>query len=153
MFAVCWSRILQNFRNSHRMCSVRKGVLKNFVKFKGKLVQVFSCEFYKIFKSNFFTEHLLPLKLYNSCSENLTKRARETFVKDPGLIKAKSSHQRCSIKKGVLKNFGKFTGKHLSRCFPVNWKHLFTSPNDCFWNAMRHQENPPRYWKLLYSAT
>ena len=25
----------------------------------------------------------------------------------------RSSHQRCSIKKGVLRNFGKFTGKHL----------------------------------------
>ena len=24
-----------------------------------------------------------------------------------------SSHQRCSLKKGVLKNFTKFTGKHL----------------------------------------
>ena len=25
----------------------------------------------------------------------------------------RSSHQRCSIKKGVLRNFAKFTGKHL----------------------------------------
>ena len=25
----------------------------------------------------------------------------------------KSSHQRCSVKKGVLRNFAKFTGKHL----------------------------------------
>ena len=24
-----------------------------------------------------------------------------------------SSHQRCSVKKGVLRNFAKFTGKHL----------------------------------------
>ena len=28
-----------------------------------------------------------------------------------------SSHQRCSIKKGVLKNFTKFTGKHLCQSF------------------------------------
>ena len=56
----------------------------------------------------------------------------------------RSSHQRCSIRKGVLKNFTKFTGKHLRqslffekvaglraatllkkklwhRCFPVNF--------------------------------
>ena len=56
----------------------------------------------------------------------------------------RSSHQRSSIKKGVLRNFTKFTGKHLCqslffnkvaglrpatslkkrlwrRCFPVNW--------------------------------
>ena len=27
--------------------------------------------------------------------------------------KTRSSHQRCSMKKGVLRNFTKFTGKHL----------------------------------------
>ena len=44
-----------------------------------------------------------------------------------------SSHQRCSVKRGVLKNFTKFTGKHLARpstllkkrlqhrCFPKNF--------------------------------
>ena len=59
----------------------------------------------------------------------------------------RSSHQRCSVKKGVLRNFKKFTGKHLSqslifnkvaglrpatllkkrlwhRCFPVNFVEL-----------------------------
>ena len=58
-------------------CSVKKDVLKNFTKFTGKhlcqslsfnkgagfslretLVQVFPCEFWKIFKNSFFTEHL-----------------------------------------------------------------------------------------------
>ena len=29
------------------------------------------------------------------------------------LVKLRRSHQRCSIKKGGLTNFGKFTGKHL----------------------------------------
>ena len=47
----------------------------------------------------------------------------------------RSSHQRCSVKKGVLKNFTKFTGKHLYRSFflikMVNFakslgKHFFT---------------------------
>ena len=69
------------FRSSHRRCSVRKGVLRNFAKFKGKylcksrfliklqvsacnfikketLAQEFSCEFYNISKNSFFTEHL-----------------------------------------------------------------------------------------------
>ena len=59
-------------RNSHRKCSVKKGVLRNFAKFTGKhlcqslsyslcnfikketLAQVFSCEFCEIFKNNFF---------------------------------------------------------------------------------------------------
>ena len=60
--------------------------------------------------------------------------------------KLRSSHQRCSIKKGVLRNFVKLTRKHLRqipffnkvagllglwyRCFPVNfanfYEHLFT---------------------------
>ena len=67
-------------RGSHRKCSLRKGVLKNFAKFakttcarvsfltklqvwpatllKETLAQVFSCEFYEISKNTFSTEHL-----------------------------------------------------------------------------------------------
>ena len=56
-------------RSSHRRCSLRKGVLRNFAKFTGKhlyqslffnketLAQVFSCEFCKISQNTFFTEH------------------------------------------------------------------------------------------------
>ena len=53
----------------------------------------------------------------------------------------RSSHQRCSIKKGVLKNFSKFTGKHLCwrlffnkvaglqhRCFSVNFAKFLRTP-------------------------
>ena len=58
----------------------------------------------------------------------------------------KSSHPRCSIKKGVLKNLTKFTGKHLSqslfliklqallknrlwhKCFPVNFVKFSRTP-------------------------
>ena len=58
----------------HQRCSVRKDVLKNFAKFRGKhlclslffnkvagaeaLAQVFSCEFCEISKSTFFAEYL-----------------------------------------------------------------------------------------------
>ena len=69
-------------RSSHRACSVRKNVLRNFAKFTGKhlcqslffnkvgkpqacnfvkketLAQVFSCEFCEISKNSFFAEHL-----------------------------------------------------------------------------------------------
>ena len=71
-------------RSSHQRCSVRKGVLRNFVKFTGKhLCQnlffnkvaglrpatllkkrlwrrcfLLSCEFWNISKNTFFTEHL-----------------------------------------------------------------------------------------------
>ena len=57
------------FRRSHRTCSVRKVVLRNFGKLTGKhrsqpatllnkepLAQVFSCEFCKISSNTFFTE-------------------------------------------------------------------------------------------------
>ena len=72
----------------------------------------------------------------------------------------RSSHQRYSMKKGVLRNFTKFAGKHLCqspffdkvadlrparlwhRCFPVNLVKFLgttfyrTRPDDCFcdWN-------------------
>ena len=61
----------------------------------------------------------------------------------------RSSYRRCSVKKGVLKNFAKFTGKNQCqslrlwcRCFPVNFakflRTLFlrTLSDDCFWMNM-----------------
>ena len=36
------------------------------------------------------------------------------------LVKLRSSHQRCSIKKDGLTNFGKFTGKHLCHSLLFN---------------------------------
>ena len=32
----------------------------------------------------------------------------------------------CSVKKGILRNFTKFTGKH--RCFPVNFMKFLRTP-------------------------
>ena len=49
-----------------------------------------------------------------------------------------SSHRRCSIKIDVLKNFTKFTGKHLCQSLFFNKvagpRHLFhrTPPDACF---------------------
>ena len=86
----------------------------------------------------------------------------------------RSSHQRCSVRKDILRNFAKFTGKHLRqvlfynklagpepatllkkrlwhRCFPMNFaKFLRTSfhrtpLNDCF-STIQHflAENPSK---------
>ena len=64
---------------------------------------------------------------------------------------SRSSHRRCSVRKGVLRNFAKFTGKHLcqslffnkvaglrpttllkkrlrQRCFPVNFAKFLRTP-------------------------
>ena len=35
------------------------------------------------------------------------------FKRERHLMENRSSHQRCSVKKGVLRNLAKFTGKHL----------------------------------------
>ena len=48
-------------------------------------------------------------------------------------VLSRSSHRRCSVKKGVLKNFAIFTGKHLRkrlqhRCFPVNIAKYLRTP-------------------------
>ena len=52
----------------------------------------------------------------------------------------RSSHQRCFIKRGVIKNFAKFTGKHLCqslffkkkgfwhRCFPIKFAKFLGTP-------------------------
>ena len=47
----------------------------------------------------------------------------------------KSSQQRCSVKKGVLRNFAKFTGKHLCQNLFFNKVAggAWTPPGDCFW--------------------
>ena len=76
------SQLQVNIRSCHQMCSVKKCVLRNFIKFTGKhlfqsiffirvadlraatllkkrLTQVFSCGLCEISKNTFFTEHLL----------------------------------------------------------------------------------------------
>ena len=57
----------------------------------------------------------------------------------------KSSHQRCSVKKGVLRNYAKITGKHLCQrlfCSVQRTETLLFCPeafcdrrplDDCFW--------------------
>ena len=56
------------------------------------------------------------------------------------IVLFRSNHQRCSIEKGVLENFTKFTGKHLfqvgsfikkrfwHRCSPVNFVKFLRTP-------------------------
>ena len=67
-------------RSSHRRCSVRKAVLRNFAKFTRKhlrrslflkketLAQVLSCEFCEISRNTFFHRHLWWLCLCNVTS-------------------------------------------------------------------------------------
>ena len=89
-------------------------------------------------------------------------------------IAPRSSHQRWSVKKGVLRNFGNFTGKHLcqslfynksagpkpatllkkrlwNRCFPMNFAKFLRTPfhrtplSDCFSTIQQFlAENPSK---------
>ena len=49
------------------------------------------------------------------------KRKRVTWNKKKNKTMIKSSHQRCSVRKGVLRNFGKFTGIHRNTCDRVSF--------------------------------
>ena len=65
--------------------------------------------------------------------EKIVKQKEETVSTEN-----RSSHQRCFMKKGVLKNFTKFTGKNVpehllkkrlwQRCFPVHLANFQEHP-------------------------
>ena len=65
------------------------------------------------------------------------------------LERCRSSHRRCSVEKGVLKNFAKFTGKHLCQSLFFN-KAVGLRPDVNFSKFLRTpflQNNPG--WLLL----
>ena len=53
-------------------------------------------------------------KYFTSAFQAFYTRTRSSYSK------ARSSHKRCHIRKGVLRNFVKFTGKHLCRSLFLN---------------------------------
>ena len=90
----------------------------------------------------------------------------------------RSSHRRCPVRKSVLRNFAKFTGKHLCqsfffnkvpglrtatllkkrpwhRCFPVNFAKLLRTPfyrtplDDCFWTFSSQEKLTKSKWRLV----
>ena len=93
---------------------------------------------------SFYTDH--P---YHSFEQNASfSNERNLVIQDRTI---RSSHQRCSLRKGVLRNFAKFTRKHLCqslfidkvagprsstllknrlwhRCFPVNFAKSLGTP-------------------------
>ena len=60
----------------------------------------------------------IPTKIIKSNSDIFSDFL---YVSIKSLIKlSRSSHRRCSVRKGVLRNFAKFTGKHLCQRFFFN---------------------------------
>ena len=53
--------------------------------------------------------------------KNLRKTGwKDTVLSEGCLTVSRSSHQRCSVKKGILRNLAKFTGKHLCQSLFFN---------------------------------
>ena len=87
-----------NWITDHR-CSVRKGVIRNFVKFLGKqlcqilffnkvaetLAQVFSCEFGEISKNTVFCNASRRLFLNIKCTEDFSGERSWLVPESPGL--------------------------------------------------------------------
>ena len=61
---------------------------------------------------------------------------------------SRSSHQRCSVKKGVLKNFAKFTGKHLCWSLQHNLK-----PATLLQKSLQHRCFPMNFTKKLLETS
>ena len=77
------------------------------------------------------------LSYYGSFRKYLLRKSNSKRKKN------RKSHRRCSVKKGVLRNFAKITEKHLCqslrsatllkkrlwhRCFPVNFEKFLRTP-------------------------
>ena len=100
----------------------------------------------------------LCLFLRNHCLEVWKKLLVEIF-----LGPCRSSHGRCSVRKGVPRNFAKFTGKHLCqtptillkkrlrlRCFPVSFAKFLSTP--FLRNTSGRFKKKKKLWYLFIDA-
>ena len=79
--------------------------------------------FLKIERDKYFSS-----LLYSICKGLYSYFSSETQKK---MCPIRSSHRRCSVKKDVLRNFAKFTGKHLCQSLFFN-KVAGLRPEKCF---------------------
>ena len=61
-----------------------------------------------------------------SSKKNATMQIRKNLIKLHKSYIGRSSHRRCSVGKGVLRNFTKFTGKHLCQSLYFNYFKIET---------------------------
>ena len=117
----------------------------NFIK-KESLAQVFSCKFCKITKSTFLQNTsgrlLLVTFSFRTLKRKLEKyELRKISNKDEMALRViilRNSRSEVFCKKGVLRNFGKFTGKHLWQSFFFN-KVASVSPATLFKKRLWHK--------------
>ena len=136
---------IMNLRSSHRRCSVKKVVLRNFAKFTGKhlcqsrflnkvpvlrpatllkktMAQVFSCEFCEIFKNTFL--YRTPP---DDCFWNLS-RLINRYEKE----KIESGRSAYRKWKNCCFKFLRMTKEEF--CNKFNWKHI--TENKLFWKTV-----------------
>ena len=101
------------------------------------------CEFYLLGNEyTLYTDHepLIHLQTFRNLVKNRFRWIE--YLESMNVKIFKSSHQRCFVKKCVLRNFAKFKGKQLCQRLFSNKlaglrpdEHLFnlTPPDDCFW--------------------
>ena len=63
-------------------------------------------------------DHLGSIK-HSSCNSS-NQKTKIILIREEKQNQSRSSHGRCSVKRGVLLNFAKFTGKHLFQILVFN---------------------------------
>ena len=76
---------------------------------------------------------------------------RLDLQEDQNTSKARSSYRRCSIKKGVLRNFAKFTGKHMRQSLFFN-KVASLRPVTLLKKRLWHRGFPVNFAKFLRTS-
>ena len=88
--------------------------------------------------------------LIDKCKVNLNFYTSATELKDVW-VHSKSNHQRCSMKKGVLKNFVNFTGKHMCQSLFFN-KVAGLRPAALLKKRLRHRWFPVNFAEFLITT-
>ena len=139
------SRFSRFYKSSHRRRSVRKSVLKNFAKFAGIHLASFLINFpptllktrpwhrcspvnFARFSRTSFLQNtsgrlllfIAPRSFICSSFERYLKILINKWIDLWDIARNRGSHRRCLVKKGVLRNFAKFTGKDLCQSFFFN---------------------------------
>ena len=112
------------FRSSHRSCSVEKCVLKNFANFPGKQLcwSLFLIALQVEISSAKDCFYLFHLKIYNKQQWRVWTRRDLDRVQSKYFLKMyRSNRPEVFCKKGVVRNFTKFTGKHLCQSLFFNF--------------------------------
>ena len=118
MFSLVYAVYCQNQPPKQR-CSVKKGVLKNFV-----ILQENSCvgvSFKQTYRPDIYFEEYLPKTAFALHTHHSLLLIRFTLYSGPSssssLSLLKSSRLEVFYKKDVFRKFAKFTGKHLCQSF------------------------------------